>query len=231
MVLLENNKQWPVNSGDFISSIKFQQLKIHVMKKTGIYFLFLMLAAVSLTSGQSYAQLQIPAASPAAHVSQVVGFTKISIDYSSPAVKGRTVFGELEKFGVPWRAGANSPTTIEFSTAVNIEGTNIGPGKYTLFITPQASGDWIIHLNSKNNAIYAYMVDGKINVDALKKDDAVSIKARPTNVTDSQERLSYTISAEDNKVAKVSMNWDKVKLSFTIDTQVDQKMEGFKTAF
>src|SRR5690606_8667041 len=135
MILLENNKQWPVNSGDFISSIKFQQLKIHVMKKTGIYFLFLMLAAVSLTSGQSYAQLQIPAASPAAHVSQVVGFTKISIDYSSPAVKGRTVFGELEKFGVPWRAGANSPTTIEFSTAVNIEGTNIRPGKYIVYIS------------------------------------------------------------------------------------------------
>ncbi len=201
------------------------------MKKTGIYYLSLVLAVVLSTTGHSYAQLQMPAASPAAHVSQVVGFTKISIDYSSPAVKGRKVFGELEKFGQPWRAGANSPTTIEFSTAVSIEGTNIGPGKYTVFITPQESGNWTIHLNGKGNAIYAYMVDGKINADALTKDDAVSIQATPKTVSEGKERLSYTISAENNRVAKVTMEWDKVKLSFMVDTQVDQKIEGFKSAF
>jgi hypothetical protein len=201
------------------------------MRKAGFYFLSLLLAAVFTTTGHLYAQIQMPAASPAAQVSQVVGFTKISIDYSSPAVKGRKVFGELEKFGVPWRAGANNPTTIEFSTPVSIEGTDIAPGKYTLFITPQESGNWTIHLNNKGNAIYAYMVDGKVNVDALTKDDAVSIKTAPATANKAKERLSYTISAEDNKVAKVTMEWDKVKLSFMVDTQVNQKMEGFKSAF
>lgn len=201
------------------------------MKRALKPFLFSMLTALVLTTGQSHAQLQMPAASPAAQVSQVVGFTKISIDYSSPAVKGRKVFGELEKFGAPWRAGANSPTTIEFSTAVNIEGTDIGPGKYTLFITPQASGDWTIHLNSKGNAIYAYMVDGKVDGNALAKDDAISIKAAPTTATETKERLTYTISAEDNKVARVTMEWDKTRLSFMVDTQVDKKINGFKVAF
>lgn len=201
------------------------------MKRALNPFLFSMLTALVLTTGQSHAQLQMPAASPAAQVSQVVGFTKISIDYSSPAVKGRKVFGELEKFGAPWRAGANSPTTIEFSTAVNIEGTDIGPGKYTLFITPQASGDWTIHLNSKGNAIYAYMVDGKVDGNALAKDDAISIKAAPTTATETKERLTYTISAEDNKVARVTMEWDKTRLSFMVDTQVDKKINGFKVAF
>src|SRR5690554_6332873 len=175
------------------------------MKKPVFHFLVLVLATVFSNPAHLYAQLQMPAASPAAHVSQVVGFTKISIDYSSPAVKGRKVFGELEKFGVPWRAGANNPTTIEFSTAVNIEGTDIAPGKYTVFITPQESGNWTIHLNNKGNAIYAYMVDGKVNTDALVKDDAVSIKAAPTTANESKERLSYAISAENNKVAKVTM--------------------------
>lgn len=201
------------------------------MKKTGLYFLALVLAIAFSTSGHLYAQIQMPAASPAAHVSQVVGFTKISIDYSSPAVKGRKVFGELEKFGVPWRAGANNPTTIEFSTEVSIEGTNIAPGKYTLFITPQESGNWTIHLNSKGNAIYSYMSDGKVDNGSLIEDDAVTIKASPTMVNDTHERLSYSISAENNKVAKVTMKWDKVKLSFTVDTQVDQKLENFKSAF
>lgn len=201
------------------------------MKKTCLYFLVLLVAALFANPSHLYAQLQMPAASPAAQVSQVVGFTKISIDYSSPAVKGRKVFGELEKFGVPWRAGANSPTTIEFSTAVNIEGTDIAPGKYTLFITPQESGDWTIHLNRKGNAIYAYMEDGRVNTNALVKDDAVSINATPSIANESKERLSYTISAENNKVGKVTMEWDRVKLSFMVDTQVDQKLENFKSAF
>ena len=201
------------------------------MKKPVFHFLVLVLAVAFSTSGHLYAQIQMPAASPAAHVSQVVGFTKISIDYSSPAVKGRKVFGELEKFGVPWRAGANNPTTIEFSTPVNIEGTDIAPGKYTLFITPQESGNWTIHLNSKGNAIYSYMVDGQVNSGSLIKDDAVTIKASPTIANDTHERLSYSISAEDNKVAKVTMKWDKVRLSFEVDTQADQKIENFKSAF
>ena len=186
---------------------------------------------IILVTGPSYAQMQTPAASPAGHVSQIVGFTKINMDYSSPAVKGRKVFGELQKYGVPWRAGANAPTTIEFSTAVNIQGTELAPGKYTVFITPQESGDWTIHINSKGNAIYAYMADEKVDAAALAKDDAVTIKATPVMNNETKERLTYSISAEDNKVAKVTMEWDKVELSFLVDTQVDQKIESFKSAF
>ena len=42
---------------------------------------------------------------------------------------------------------------------------------------------------------------------------------------------SYTISAEDNKVARVTMEWDKTRLSFMVDAQVDKKINGFKVAF
>src|SRR5690554_133849 len=201
------------------------------MKKITPYLWAVALILLLSATNYVHAQMQVPAASPAAYVSQVVGFTKISIDYSSPAVKGRKVFGELEKFGSPWRAGANNPTSIEFSTAVNIEGTDLAPGKYTLFITPKESGEWTIHINSKGNAIYAYMADGKVNAEALAEDDAVTIKATPSMASDTKERLTYTISAENNKVAKVTMAWDKVRLSFSVDTQVDQKIEDFKNAF
>jgi hypothetical protein len=180
---------------------------------------------------QANAQMQAPAASPAAFVSQVVGFTKISIDYSSPAVKGRKIFGDTEKYGVTWRAGANAATIIEFSTGVNIAGTNLRPGKYSIFMTPQQSGEWTVHLNSKGNSVFAYMKDGKIDEEAMAKDNAVSFKVSPTQLPETQERLVYTISAENNKVAKVSMAFEKIKISFMVDTQVDQKMDGFKNAF
>ncbi|MEP1087531.1 DUF2911 domain-containing protein [Algoriphagus sp.] len=179
----------------------------------------------------SFAQLQAPAPSPAAHVSQVVGFTKISIDYSSPAVKGRKVFGELVPFGTSWRAGANNPTIIEFSTGVSIGGKNIGPGKYSIFITPQASGEWTVHLNGKGNAVYAYTKDGKVDEAALAKDDAVAVKVTPVAAPESFERLAYFISAEDNKVATVTFMWADTMLWFEVDTQVAQKMEQFKGVF
>lgn len=187
-------------------------------------------ALVMATSFAAFAQLQTPAASPAASVSQVVGFTKISIDYSSPAVKGRKIFGEIEKYGVTWRAGANAQTIIEFSTPVSVGGKNLRAGKYSIFMTPAESGEWTVHLNSKAASVFSYMKEGKIDEAAVAADDAVSFKVAPV-MGGNTERLQYHISAENNKVAKVTMAWEKVAISFMVDTQVDQKMEGFKSAF
>ena len=177
------------------------------------------------------AQMQRPAPSPAASVSQVVGFTKISIDYSSPGVKDRKVFGELVKYGSPWRAGANAATTITFSTNVKIGDATLRAGTYSIFVTPMESGAWKIHLNKEAKAIFAYMSDGKIDGDALAKDLAVTVDATPVMLDDKMERLAYHISAEDNKTAKVSMAWDKSMVSFMVDTMVDEMMESMKGAF
>ena len=71
-------------------------------------------------SAQTAREYLSPVASPQASVSQNVGMTKISINYSSPGVKGRKIFGDLVPYDNLWRAGANSPTTIEFSTDIKI---------------------------------------------------------------------------------------------------------------
>jgi hypothetical protein len=201
------------------------------MKKQIVLICSVLTAFIFGLQSEAIAQLQAPAASPAAYVSQNVGFTKISIDYSSPAVKGRKIFGEIEKYGVTWRAGANAQTVIEFSTGVSVGGKNLRPGKYSIFITPRESGDWTIHLNGKGNSVFTYMKDGKIDEEALAKDDVATINVAPEKLASVQERLTYTISAENNKVAKVSMAFENIKVSFMVDTQVDQKMEGFKAAF
>ncbi len=192
--------------------------------------LLLAIALVVTSTFTAFAQLQEPSASPAASVSQVVGFTKISIDYSSPGVKGRIVFGELLKYGETWRAGANGQTIIEFSTGVSVGGKDLGPGKYSIFITPAASGEWTVHLNKKAESVYAYTKEGKIDEAALAADDAATVKTTP-KTGENTERLTYTISAENNKVATVTMAWEKVKVSFQVDTQADQKLEQLKSQF
>jgi hypothetical protein len=83
-------------------------------------------------------------ASPRKMMSGTIGDAEIMIDYGSPAVKGRTVWGDLEKFGTVWRAGANSATIIEFSGDVTIEGEALPAGKYALFVIPNADNAVVI---------------------------------------------------------------------------------------
>lgn len=192
---------------------------------------FLLAIALFITcSFAANAQLQAPALSPSAFVSQNVGFTKISIDYSSPAVKGRKIFGAIEKYGVTWRAGANAQTIIDFSTAVSVGGKNLRAGRYSIFMTPTETGDWTVHINSKAASVFSYMKDGVMDAEAIAADDAVSFKAT-TERGGNTERLQYHISAGDNKTATITMAWEGVKVTFPVDTQVAQKLEQFKGQF
>lgn len=190
------------------------------MKTTKLFslsFLVLLFAAAG-----AYAQLETPRSSPAASVTQQVGFTKITIEYSSPGVKGRTIFGDLVPYGNPWRAGANAPTKITFSNAVKIGGEFVGAGSYNIFITPVENGQWQIHFNGENKSLYNYMQDGKVDKEAMMKDDAATVGAQPEKLSSQRERLVYVISAEDNNEAKIMMEWADIRLPFTVDVRTSE---------
>ena len=171
-----------------------------------------------------YAQIEVPRASPAASVSQVAGFTKISIDYSSPGVKGRTIFGELVPYGTTWRAGANAATAITFSNGVRIGDNNLRAGTYNLFITPVEDGEWTIHLNGEGKSVFSYMKDGEIDEAALAADDVASITMKPEKTAELVERLRYMVSPTDNTKAHVTMEWENVSLTFPVDVRTDAIM-------
>src|SRR5688572_16384827 len=99
--------------------------------------LVLSLAFVALSSTAALAQpFELPRLSPFAKVTQTVGLTDITVDYSSPGVRGRKIFGGLVPHGELWRAGANSATKITFSKEVTVGGTAVPPGTYSLFVIP-----------------------------------------------------------------------------------------------
>ncbi|MBB6460551.1 DUF2911 domain-containing protein [Flammeovirga kamogawensis] len=174
----------------------------------------LTILSVAFIALQAIQAQELPAPSPAASVSQKVGVTKVSIDYSSPAVKGRKVFGELEKYGTAWRAGANGPTAITFSSNVTIGGTELEKGTYNIFVTPQEKGDWTFHFNGKGKSIFAYNKDGKQDMDAIKADDAASVNVKREEAP-KRERLTYLIESISDEEGKVSLWWDNTLVSFT----------------
>ncbi len=85
--------------------------------------------------------------SPAATASGNVRGANITINYSSPAVKGRKIWGELVPYDKVWRAGANEATLITIDKDVQVEGKALPAGKYSLYALPGET-EWTIIINS-----------------------------------------------------------------------------------
>lgn len=185
---------------------------------------------ISITAFSQTASTYLsPVASPQASVSQNVGMTNISINYSSPGVKGREIFGELVPYNQLWRAGANSPTRIKFSTSVIVGEKTLNAGEYAIAVTPRAENKWTIDLNSAGKYPFAYMNGGKLDREAYNKDLAVSIDvdAEYWDNDTSIERLKYIIDANDNKKANITLLWDNVMIRFQVDTMPEKHLEKF----
>jgi len=104
--------------------------------KTKLFIFFWAIALIAC--GQS---------SPAEKAEGKIDDVKVKIEYGSPRVKGRTIFGDLVPFGQVWRAGANKNTTVEFSENVKVGGQDLAKGKYGFFILPEESGIWTVNIN------------------------------------------------------------------------------------
>ena len=189
-----------------------------------IIILFFLVTGINAQTAREYLS---PVASPQASVSQNVGMTNITIKYSSPGVKGRTIFGDLVPYNELWRAGANSPTIIEFSTDVKIGEKTIRAGKYAIAMIPRENGNWTIDFNKAAKYPFAYRKDGKIDMDAYNADLAHSEVTEVIIWDSSIERLTYFIDANDNKIANVNMLWDNVIVSFEVNTMPEEHLKRF----
>src|SRR5476649_1158911 len=103
-------------------------------------------AALCLLAAPAFAQLELPRPSPTAKVSQVIGLTEVTVDYSSPAARGRKIYGGIIPEGKLWRTGANLATKITFNKEVEIGGSKIPPGSYSIFSIP-GEGQWTLIVN------------------------------------------------------------------------------------
>jgi len=173
------------------------------------------LIGLSLTNaGNVSAQLQLPQPSPSATVTQTVGLTEISIEYSSPGVKGRKIFGELVPFGKIWRSGANSATKISFSKDVIIEGIKVPKGKYALLTIPQPDLCTILITKDLNATAEEY-----------KKDEEVLRFDVKTSAVEFRERLTYIFSNFSDSQVTVDIEWERTRIAFNIklDTEAQAK--------
>ena len=162
---------------------------------------------LAVSAGAARADLDLPRPSPFAKVSQVVGLTEIIVDYSSPGVKGRKIWGGLVPYDQMWRAGANTATKVTFSKDVTFAGKPVPAGTYAFFVIPGRS-EWTVILNKKADQAGTGR-DYKADQDLLRVQ--VKPKAAPF-----RERLAYEITDFSDDRATLSLEWEKLALPIPI---------------
>ena len=130
--------------------------------------------------------------------------TVVTINYSQPSVKGRTIGKDLEpKEGKVWRTGANEATTFEVSKDVEINGQKLPAGKYALF-TIDNGKEWTIIFNKTWNQWGAYEYD--------ESADALRVKTNAGTAKEFAEKMRFNIS----KDGKVVLLWGDKKVDFKV---------------
>ncbi len=169
------------------------------------------------------AQLDLPRKSPAASTSFQVGLTTVTINYSSPAVRDRTIWGDLVPYDEVWRAGANEATTIEFDTDVKVQDKYLAKGKYALFFIPKENGKWIAIFNKDAEQWGAYRYD--------KSKDALRVEVKTKNAKDNVERMSFSIVDKSINSGYVRFAWEKKRAYILFRTDLfSQVADNLKKA-
>jgi len=143
--------------------------------------------------------------SPHTSTMETIGGAHIHIDYSSPRVRNRIVFGGLLAYDEVWQAGAHMATWVETSKDLTISGQVLPKGKYGFFLIP-SQGEWTVIFN-KN-----WDQHGKDDYD--ESEDVVRFQLTPEFSNEIKEELEYKIHKEDDSKGIFSLEWEKVKISF-----------------
>lgn len=131
--------------------------------------------------------------------------TTVSIDYSQPAVKGRTIGTDLEPMeGKVWRTGANEATVFEIDKDVKIENQPLPAGKYGLF-TIMNGDEWTIIFNKTWNQWGAFTYN--------EADDALRVKVKSGKAPQFSERMTFQVA----KNGKVTLLWGDIEVDFMVN--------------
>jgi Protein of unknown function (DUF2911). len=171
-------------------------------------------ATLIFSSSNASAQLDLPRPSPSAKVSQVIGLTEVSVEYSSPAVKGRPIWGALVPYDQMWRTGANQATKITFSRDVTLGDKPVPAGSYALFTIP-AKGAWTVILNKKADQAGTAR-DYKADLDLVR----FQVHAKPAP---HRERLAFLFSDFTEDKGSLDLEWDKLRVSIPIKVNTEEQ--------
>ena len=190
------------------------------MKKI-ILFVFAVATTVAVN-----AQLKTPAPSPSQKIEQTVGLTDVTVEYSRPSMRGRSIFGDLVPYDKIWRTGANANTKITFSDNVMVGGNEVKAGTYAIYTKPGLqSWDIMLYSDSNNWGTPEKWDDGKV---------VATVKAQAYPMPMDIETFTLTFDDVTSDSANLGMLWEKSYVSLPIkfmtskmvSANIDKVMSG-----
>ena len=139
-----------------------------------------------------------------------IGNTDIKINYHSPGVRGRVIWGGLVPYDEVWVTGAHSATTMELGKDFQIGDKTIPAGKYALFTIP-GKEEWTVIIN-KN-------WDQHLADEYAERDDVVRIKVKPQTTEEVTERLKYEIDQTGERTANIIISWENIRVPFHLEVR------------
>jgi hypothetical protein len=177
------------------------------MKKTFSKGLVLTLVGLFMTSLIFAQQDKSKRASPPETAKGTVAGANITIDYSSPAVKGRKIWGDLVPYDKVWRLGANEATIFETSKDIMVEGKKLPAGKYSLYAIP-GENEWTFIFNSKTGQ-WGIKMDGSTTEDPAN--DVLRVTAKPAKSSSFNERMKFVVDKKG-----FTLEWENLKVPVSI---------------
>jgi hypothetical protein len=165
--------------------------------------LCVIVAAIVVRARQDKSRRPSP---PATAKCELAGGKSVTIDYSSPRMKGRKIYGDLVPFGQVWRAGANEATTLVTSSDVVVGGKTVPAGSYTIFTIPGAD-KWTLIINKKTGE---WGIPYKYESDELAR-VGMNVSKLPAPVE------NFTIAYDKSGSAcTLQMDWETTRASVEI---------------
>lgn len=174
----------------------------------------------------SLAQIQTPAASPDQTLTQNVGLSSVSVQYSRPAMRGRTIFGDLVPMDKLWRTGANKNTLVTFNSDASVGGSAIKAGTYSIYSIPSMD-EWTIYFytETENWGLPGNWDESKV---------AAAYKVTAQRLEETVESFTISIDEVTDSGADLTLKWENtaVSIPFSFDTEsavmasIDRTMNG-----
>ena len=176
---------------------------------------FLPAIVLSVLAFNVQAQFPMPQSSSSQTIIQEFGLGNVTVKYSRPNVKGRSVFTDLAPYDEVWRTGANNATVITFSDNVTLEGKPVAAGEYALFTIP-GKDTWTIILNKGTKLWGSY--------EYKQADDVLRFQAKAAKLINKVETFTIGFSEVLPSTAKLNLMWDDTRVSVNMVTDVDSKV-------
>jgi len=161
------------------------------------------IALILLSTATAFAQEdKSKRPSPPATFTTGINGSEITINYSQPSVKGRTIGNEIATYGEVWRTGANEATTFETSKNIKIEGKDLKAGKYALFTIP-GENEWTVILNGQPKQWGAFKYD--------ETQDVLRVTVKPGKTKSFTEQMTFAQNGDN-----IILMWGDVQVGFGV---------------